>query len=67
MKFSIVSVLLAISMAVAAPMHQKRDNSLKITKLYANTASVGDSAYMHFFLDDARYPDDTPTECNVIW
>lgn len=67
MKFSLVPILLAVSMAFAAPMHSKRGNTFEITKLYANKASVGDSAYMHFILNDANYPRDTPTQCNIIW
>ncbi|KAJ5224988.1 hypothetical protein N7468_006213 [Penicillium chermesinum] len=67
MKLSLSPIMLAISVALAAPANFKRANTLEITNLYANTASVGDSAYIDFFLKDAQYPRDTPTECNVIW
>lgn len=65
MKFTIASVLLAASSAFAAPAPAKRDgSSLQITELWAN---VGLDATMHFVVTDVNHPDDTPTDCNLIW
>ncbi|KKK19661.1 hypothetical protein ARAM_001648 [Aspergillus rambellii] len=64
MKFTIVSILLAAAYTLATPVNTKRDNFLQITELHAR-ASL--SATMHFVVTDPNYPDDTPTECNLIW
>lgn len=65
MKFTIASVLLAASSAFAAPAPAKRQaTSLQITDFNAN---VGLDATMHFVVTDVNYPDDTPTDCNLIW
>jgi hypothetical protein len=65
MKYTIASVLLAASSTFAAPASTKREaTSLQITDFKAN---VGLDATMHFVLTDANYPDDTPTDCNLIW
>ncbi|CAI7619351.1 hypothetical protein N7533_004480 [Penicillium manginii] len=65
MKYTIASVLLAASSAFAAPASTKREaTSLQITDFNAN---VGLDATMHFVLTDANYPNDTPTDCNLIW
>ncbi|KAJ5152680.1 uncharacterized protein N7482_009158 [Penicillium canariense] len=67
MKFTaIASVLLAASSAFAAPSNAKRSTSLQITDFQASAADP-DSASMHFVLTDPNYPDDTPTDCNLIW
>ena len=65
MKFIIVSVLLAAS-ALAAPANVQRSNTLQISDFRASN-SIINSASMHFVVTDANYPDDTPTECNLLW
>ena len=65
MKFAIASILLAASSALAAPAAKTpRTTSIQITELKAN---VGLDATMHFVVTDANFPDDTPTDCNLIW
>ncbi|CAG7930652.1 unnamed protein product [Penicillium olsonii] len=65
MKFIIASVLLAAS-ALAAPANVQRSNTLQISDFRASN-SIINSASMHFVVTDANYPDDTPTECNLLW
>lgn len=67
MKSIIATIILAATSALAAPTERKRSTTLQITDFFANAASPGDSAFMHFILTDANYPNDTPTECNLIW
>ncbi|KAK9851282.1 hypothetical protein MYU51_011043 [Penicillium brevicompactum] len=65
MKFTIASVLFAAS-TFALPANVQRDNTLQISEFRAST-SIIDSASMHFVVTDANYPDDTPTDCNLLW
>ena len=65
MKFTIASLLFA-ACAVAIPANVQRDNTLQISEFRAST-SIIDSASMHFVVTDANYPDDTPTDCNLLW
>ncbi|KAJ5466827.1 hypothetical protein N7475_004579 [Penicillium sp. IBT 31633x] len=65
MKFTAISLLLATSSVFASPLIE-RDSSLQISDFQAS-ASAGSSASMHFVLTDPNYPDDTPTDCNLIW
>jgi hypothetical protein len=65
MKFTAASLLLAASSALASPIVE-RDSSIQVSDFWAR-AGVGSSATMHFVVTDANYPDDTPTDCNLIW
>ncbi|KAJ5186048.1 hypothetical protein N7491_006081 [Penicillium cf. griseofulvum] len=65
MKFPVVFLLLAASAALAVPIVE-RDSSIQISDFWAR-ASAGSSATMHFVATDPNYPDDTPTDCNLIW
>ncbi|KNG80802.1 hypothetical protein ANOM_010925 [Aspergillus nomiae NRRL 13137] len=65
MKFTTFSLLLAASTALASPANV-RNESLKISEFTANASKDG-MANLHFSLTDPNYPDDTPTDCNVIW
>lgn len=64
MKITVVSPLL-VAGAIAFPIIE-RDSSIQISDFWAR-ASAGSSATMHFSLTDPNYPDDTPTDCNLIW
>ncbi|KAJ5799104.1 uncharacterized protein N7518_001172 [Penicillium psychrosexuale] len=64
MKITVVSLLL-VAGAVAFPIIE-RDSSIQISDFWAR-ASAGSSATMHFIVTDPNYPDDTPTDCNLIW
>jgi hypothetical protein len=66
MKFTIASVLLAGSSALAAPT-VTRSNSIQISDFWARGGPISPGASMHFVVTDANYPDDTPTDCNLIW
>lgn len=66
MKFTLTSSILFATSALAIPANVQRDNTLQITEFRAST-SIIDSASMHFVVTDANYPDDTPTECNLLW
>ncbi|KAF5862706.1 hypothetical protein ETB97_011248 [Aspergillus alliaceus] len=66
MKFTVFSLLLAADSVLAAPSNVARSGSLRISEAQANTSKIGDST-MHFVVTDANYPDDTPTDCNLIW
>ncbi|KAK2765401.1 hypothetical protein FQN54_008247 [Arachnomyces sp. PD_36] len=67
MKSTIATFLLAASSAFAAPADVKRQNhSIQITDFWAQSSNIA-SAYMHFVVTDSNYPDDTPTDCNLIW
>lgn len=66
MKFAIATLLLAASSVLAHPT-TNRTNTLQITDFWARAATVESSASMHFIVTDANYPDDTPTDCNLIW
>jgi hypothetical protein len=65
MKFTIVSVLLAAASALAFPFNVERRNSIQISDLWAKASATG--AAMHFIVTDPNYPEDTPTDCNLIW
>ncbi|KAE8141608.1 hypothetical protein BDV38DRAFT_268395 [Aspergillus pseudotamarii] len=65
MKFTAISLLLAASTALASPANI-RSESLKISGLTANASKLGDSN-IRFTLTDPNYPDDTPTNCTVMW
>ncbi|KAJ5951484.1 uncharacterized protein N7479_009897 [Penicillium vulpinum] len=65
MKFNAVSLLMAAGAALAVPIVE-RDNSIQISDFWAR-ASAGSSASMHFVVTDPNYPEDTPTDCNLIW
>ncbi|KAJ5494812.1 hypothetical protein N7463_010899 [Penicillium fimorum] len=62
MKFS--SLLLAASAALAVPIVE-RDSSIQISDFWARASVV--SAMMHFVVTDPNYPEDTPTDCNLMW
>lgn len=64
MKFIIASIL-AVS-ALASPVKVERGNTLQISDFTAIHGAAS-SAAMHFVVTDANYPDDTPTECNLLW
>ena len=63
---TITALLLAASSALAAPANVQRASSVQITDLWARNAPFT-GAYMHFVLTDPNYPDDTPTDCNLMW
>ncbi|KAJ5827819.1 hypothetical protein N7447_004582 [Penicillium robsamsonii] len=63
MKFTI-SLLLAASAALAVPIVE-RDSSIQISDFWARASVV--SATMHFVVTDPNYPEDTPTDCNLMW
>ena len=65
MKITVVSPLLVASAAIAVPIIE-RNSSIQISDFWAR-ASAGSSATMHFIVTDPNYPDDTPTDCNLIW
>ncbi|CAG8128433.1 unnamed protein product [Penicillium salamii] len=65
MKFTIASILLATS-ALAAPANVERSNTIQISDFNAIASKIN-SASMHFVVTDANYPDDTPTDCNILW
>ncbi|KAJ5098270.1 hypothetical protein N7532_005271 [Penicillium argentinense] len=68
MNLTITSILLAASLAIAAPSTTKREShSLQITDFNASGSKGGAGASMHFVVTDANYPDDTPTDCNLLW
>ncbi|PLB47500.1 hypothetical protein P170DRAFT_193637 [Aspergillus steynii IBT 23096] len=68
MKFSALALLLAAGSAIAAPTTAaKRASALKITDFWANASRASGTTNMHMVLTDPNYPDDTPTDCNVIW
>ncbi|KAJ5128028.1 hypothetical protein N7448_008807 [Penicillium atrosanguineum] len=67
MKWTITSILLAASSTLAAPTNVARSNSIQISDFSARAASPASTASMHFVVTDANYPDDTPTDCNLIW
>lgn len=65
MKFTIASILLATS-ALAAPANVERSNTIQISGFSAIASKIN-SASMHFVVTDANYPDDTPTDCQLLW
>lgn len=67
MKLTIASILLAASSVIASPTHAKRASSIQISDFIANASPISPGAYMHFVATDPNYPDDTPTDCNLIW
>jgi hypothetical protein len=67
MKFTIATIILAASSAFAAPAEVKRSTTFQVTDFWAIAAYPGNSASMHFVLTDPNYPNDTPTDCNLIW
>ncbi|RJE22440.1 hypothetical protein PHISCL_05217 [Aspergillus sclerotialis] len=62
MKLTIASLILAATSVFAAPSGVKRDSSIQISDFRATSG-----ASMHFVVTDSNYPDDTPTDCNLIW
>jgi hypothetical protein len=66
MKFTTASLLLAATSVLAAPTNSKRENTISISEFRAS-ATTFSSASMHFVVTDPNYPDDTPTDCNLIW
>jgi hypothetical protein len=66
MKFIAASLFLTASSVFAAPANSKRENSISISDFRAS-ATTYSSATMHFVVIDPNYPDDTPTDCNLIW
>lgn len=62
MKFTLASLILAASSVLAAPSSIKRDSSIQISDFWATSGGS-----MHFVVTDPNYPDDTPTDCNLIW
>lgn len=67
MKSIIAIIILAASSAFAAPAAVERSSNFQVTDFWAIAAYPGDSASMHFVLTDPNYPNDTPTDCNLIW
>ncbi|KAJ6133810.1 hypothetical protein N7523_000132 [Penicillium sp. IBT 18751x] len=67
MKFTLASILLAASSTFAAPTNVARSNSIQISDFWARAGPLSPGAYMHFTVTDPNYPDDTPTDCNLIW
>jgi hypothetical protein len=67
MKFTTASVLLAASSALAVPTNMKRDSYIQISDFWAKAAPSSPGAFMHFVVTDPNYPEDTPTDCNLIW
>jgi len=67
MKFTTISIILSAtaSSAIAAPINAS--NSIQIGALSAQAAPTSPGASMHFTVTDPNYPDDTPTDCNLIW
>ncbi|KAL2835480.1 hypothetical protein BJY01DRAFT_252605 [Aspergillus pseudoustus] len=68
MKLTVFSVLLAASSAVASPTLAAREGSLTLTDFTARASSQSRTSTISFTLEDAvNYPDDTPTNCQLIW
>ncbi|KAJ5378072.1 uncharacterized protein N7496_005481 [Penicillium cataractarum] len=67
MKFTIPTIILAASSAFAAPAEVKRSTQFQVTDFWAIASYPTSSASMHFVLTDPNYPDDTPTDCNLLW
>ncbi|KAF7121797.1 hypothetical protein CNMCM5793_009350 [Aspergillus hiratsukae] len=67
MKLTTASILLAASSALAVPTNIKRDSYIQISDFWAKAGPVSPGAFMHFVVTDPNYPEDTPTECNLIW
>lgn len=67
MKSIMSLVFLAASSALAAPANVTRSNSIQIGDLWARATPISPGATMHFTVTDPNYPDDTPTDCNLIW
>jgi hypothetical protein len=67
MKLTTVSILVAASSALAVPTNVKRDSYIQISDFWARAAAASPGASMHFVVTDPNYPEDTPTECNLIW
>ncbi|KAL4863439.1 hypothetical protein BDV12DRAFT_177510 [Aspergillus spectabilis] len=68
MKFTVFSLLLAASSAVAIPTLTVREGFLVLTELTARASSQSRTSSISFTLEDAvNYPDDTPTNCELIW
>ncbi|KAJ5549708.1 hypothetical protein N7535_002355 [Penicillium sp. DV-2018c] len=65
MKFTAASIFLAAIPALASPIAE-RANTIQVSDFWAR-AGAGSSASMHFVVTDPNYPDDTPTECNLLW
>ncbi|KAJ5771155.1 uncharacterized protein N7511_003206 [Penicillium nucicola] len=66
MRLTVASILLAASSVFVAPANSKRGNSISISDFTAS-ATTYSSATMHFVVIDPNYPEDTPTDCNLIW
>lgn len=67
MKFTLTYILLAASSTFAAPTNVARSNSIQISDFWARAGPISPGASMHFIVTDPNYPDDTPTDCNLIW
>ncbi|GIC92444.1 uncharacterized protein Aud_008910 [Aspergillus udagawae] len=67
MKLTTASILLAASSALAVPTNIKRDSYIQISDLWAKAGPSSPGAFMHFVVTDPNYPEDTPTDCNLIW
>ncbi|KAJ5578122.1 uncharacterized protein N7459_007086 [Penicillium hispanicum] len=67
MKFTTTSILLAASSAIASPTMAKRAGPIQISDFNAIAGPVSPGATMHFVVTDPNYPEDTPTDCNLIW
>ncbi|KAJ5632045.1 hypothetical protein N7490_008384 [Penicillium lividum] len=66
MKLTIASAIIAASSALAVPT-SKRNGFLAITEFTAVAGPSDPGASMHFVVTDPKYPNDTPTDCNLIW
>ncbi|KAL4891976.1 hypothetical protein BDV59DRAFT_56483 [Aspergillus ambiguus] len=63
-----ISLLLTATAAFAAPTNTTtQSTSLQISDMWATTSAKSNNANMHFVLTDPNYPNDTPTDCNLIW
>ncbi|EAW19915.1 uncharacterized protein NFIA_095350 [Aspergillus fischeri NRRL 181] len=67
MKLTTVSILAAASSALAVPTNIKRDSYIQISDFWARAGPTSPGASMHFVVTDPNYPEDTPTDCNLIW
>jgi hypothetical protein len=67
MKLTTASILLAASSALAVPTNIKHDSYIQISDLWAKAGPSSPGAFMHFVVTDPNYPEDTPTDCNLIW
>ncbi|KAL2782928.1 hypothetical protein BJX66DRAFT_319489 [Aspergillus keveii] len=70
MKLTACSLLLAASSALAAPALTltARGGALTLTDFTARASAQSRTSAISFTLEDAaNYPDDTPTDCQLIW